>query len=49
MHQKNIHGTIPPLNRPVILASASPRRAGLLAGIGINFDVHPAEIPEPDL
>lgn len=31
---------------PVVLASASPRRATLLAGLGIDHTVDPAHIPE---
>lgn len=34
----------------LVLASASPRRANLLSGVGLEFDVQPAdveEIPEP--
>ena len=30
----------------MILASASPRRAAILEGLGISFDVHPARIHE---
>jgi hypothetical protein len=30
----------------LVLASASPRRAELLAQIGLSFQVHPAHIPE---
>ena len=43
---------MPPLleiDRPVILASASPRRATLLSQIGLRFTVHPAEIDEDNL
>src|SRR5579863_10618596 len=32
--------------RPLILASASPRRSELLAQVGFSFRVHPAHIPE---
>jgi septum formation protein len=32
--------------RPLILASASPRRRELLAGAGVAFEVVPAEVPE---
>jgi septum formation protein len=32
--------------RPLILASASPRRSELLAQAGFSFRVHPAHIPE---
>jgi len=34
------------LNRPLILASASPRRQELLREAGIPFEVHPAHIAE---
>lgn len=34
------------LNRPFILASASPRRSHLLSQVGFEFTVHPAEIVE---
>jgi septum formation protein len=30
----------------IVLASASPRRAELLARVGLNFDVRPADIDE---
>lgn len=33
-------------NRPIILASQSPRRKDLLAQLGVRFTVHPAHIPE---
>jgi len=49
MHQKKTHRIIPRLNRPFVLASASPRRADLLAGIGMEIEIHPAEIQEPEL
>jgi septum formation protein len=32
--------------RPLILASASPRRRELLAGAGVAFEVEPADVPE---
>lgn len=32
---------------PLILASGSPRRKELLAGLGLDFYVHPALAPEP--
>ncbi len=32
---------------PLILASGSPRRKELLAGLGLDFSVHPALAPEP--
>ncbi len=35
--------------RPLILASASPRRAELLRQIGLSFDVRPADIDEQPL
>ncbi|MDZ7269797.1 MAG: Maf family protein [candidate division KSB1 bacterium] len=35
-------------NKPVILASASPRRAELLRKIGLDFEVHPSHIDEED-
>ena len=31
----------------LILASASPRRAALLSQIGLTFEVHPSDVPEP--
>jgi septum formation protein len=34
---------------PIILASASPRRAEILQALGIPFDVRPVEIPEEPL
>ena len=33
-------------NRPIILASQSPRRKDLLGQLGVIFSVHPAHIPE---
>ena len=30
----------------IILASASPRRVELLASAGIEFEVHPGDVPE---
>src|SRR5262245_51032052 len=35
-----------PLDRPLILASASPRRAHLLRTLGVPFSQHPANVPE---
>jgi len=35
-----------PPQPPLILASASPRRRELLAGLGLQFDVMPAEVTE---
>lgn len=35
------------LSRPLILASASPRRAELLRQLGIDFTVSPAHVEEP--
>jgi septum formation protein len=35
-----------PLHRPIILASASPRRQELLKNAGIAFEVWPANLPE---
>jgi len=35
-----------PQRQPLILASASPRRQGLLREAGIAFEVHPAHVPE---
>ncbi len=35
------------LQRPFVLASASPRRAELLSQIGLTFTVQPARTPEP--
>ncbi|TVR01691.1 MAG: septum formation protein Maf [Desulfovibrionales bacterium] len=32
---------------PLVLASGSPRRRELLAGLGLTFRVHPAVTPEP--
>ena len=32
---------------PLVLASGSPRRKELLAGLGLDFFVHPAVAPEP--
>ena len=37
------------LQKPVILASASPRRKELLASVGLRFDVIPASINEKEL
>jgi septum formation protein len=37
-----------PLQRPLVLASQSPRRAELLRLLGIPFRLQPAAIPEPD-
>ena len=34
---------------PLILASASPRRAQLLGDCGYTFTIVPASLPEPDL
>lgn len=36
------------LERPLVLASQSPRRAELLQFLGFDFRVHPAHVPEPD-
>ncbi|HKJ66634.1 MAG TPA: Maf family protein [bacterium] len=38
---------IPAIDRPVILASASPRRASLLRQVGVAFQVHPPRFEEP--
>lgn len=35
-------------NKPVILASASPRRKRILALAGIDFSVHPSDYHEPE-
>ncbi len=35
------------LDKPLVLASASPRRRKLLAELGLRFDVHPCPLPEP--
>jgi septum formation protein len=35
-------------NRRIVLASASPRRRELLAGIGIKFIIDPSAVPEPE-
>lgn len=32
---------------PLVLASASPRRAVLLSQIGLTFEVRPSDVPEP--
>ncbi|MCF6237589.1 MAG: Maf family protein [Candidatus Marinimicrobia bacterium] len=32
----------------LILASASPRRKLLLEQIGLSFEIHPSQVPEPD-
>lgn len=34
--------------KPLILASASPRRSELLRALGLTFDVRPARWPEPE-
>jgi septum formation protein len=34
-------------DKPLILASASPRRCKLLAELGLRFDVHPCPLSEP--
>ncbi len=34
------------LTRPLVLASASPRRAALLAQVGLPFEVHVSGVPE---
>lgn len=36
-------------NKPIILASSSPRRAELLKKIGLEFRVHPSDVAEDDL
>lgn len=36
----------PPLLPPLVLASASPRRRDLLAGLGLRFEVRPADVDE---
>ncbi|MEK7728540.1 MAG: Maf family protein [candidate division KSB1 bacterium] len=36
-------------NKPIILASSSPRRAELLKKIGLAFRVHPSAVAEDDL
>lgn len=38
---------IPSFSCPIILASQSPRRIELLHKIGLEFTVHPANVPEP--
>jgi septum formation protein len=35
-------------NRRIVLASASPRRRELLAGIGARFIIDPSTVPEPE-
>lgn len=37
---------MPPTNKGLILASASPRRKELLASLGVEFDIIPAEVTE---
>ena len=37
---------MPASPRAIVLASASPRRADLLRGLGLSFSVRPAEVPE---
>ena len=39
----------PPNRRPIILASASPRRKDLLEALGLEFDCRPAEIDEDSI
>jgi septum formation protein len=39
-------GSSDPLRPPIVLASASPRRAALLAGIGVTFAVDPSAVEE---
>jgi len=34
------------LTQPLVLASASPRRAALLAQVGLRFEVHVSDVPE---
>ncbi len=46
MHDKKCRGVFQ-LARPLILASASPRRQRLLAGLGLLFDVRPSRDGEP--
>ena len=36
-------------DKPIILASSSPRRAELLQKIGLRFTVQPSDAPEDDL
>ncbi len=36
------------VDRPIVLASSSPRRRELLAGLGIRFLIDPSSIPEPE-
>ncbi len=36
------------VDRPIVLASSSPRRRELLAGLGIRFLIDPSTIPEPE-
>jgi len=43
MHDNQI---LPPVDRPIILASQSPRRSALLKQIGLDFSVQPAEVDE---
>ncbi len=37
------------INKPIILASASPRRQTLLKQIGLNFTVHPSGVDEDSI
>jgi len=38
-----------PLDRPLILASSSPRRCDLLRGLGLSFTQHPSDVDERPL
>jgi len=40
------HPFLPPLGRPLVLASRSPRRAEILRQHGLEFEILPAEIAE---
>ena len=42
-------GGLDPSPERIVLASASPRRRELLAGMGLDFDVIPANVPEDPL
>ena len=45
----NLQSSIGNLQSPLVLASASPRRAEILRALGIPFRVHPANVPEDPL
>jgi predicted house-cleaning NTP pyrophosphatase (Maf/HAM1 superfamily) len=37
------------INKPIVLASASPRRQNLLKQIGLKFTVHPSGVDEDSI